>query len=103
MTEDEKINAVKLTPEQQKAFNRMKKAYADFQKLGGILVGNNDSQHALNGLRVSKCVDYYSNHPSDRSNIIALDETRTEYLKINDPFNDASPLVILKESCGGKS
>ncbi|WP_312969039.1 hypothetical protein [Acinetobacter gerneri] len=104
MTEDEKINAVKLTPEQQKAFNRMKKAYADFQKLGGILVGHNEFQHALNGLRVSECVDDYLNTPSDESNAIKLDEIESESLVIEDPFIDASPWVILNdvESCGGE-
>lgn len=103
MKEDEKINAVKLTAEQQKAFNRMKRAYADFEKFGGVLVGHNEFQHALNGLNIYQCVDGYEDEPNDKSNAIRLDETESDSLCIRDPFIDVSPWVILNhvEHVGG--
>ncbi|CCH57721.1 hypothetical protein A323_gp13 [Acinetobacter phage AP22] len=95
MTHDEMIEKLKLTPEQQKAFNRMKKALKDFEKAGGMLLGNNDCQYALNGKNVAGHEDYYK-HEADENISIRLDDTENEYLNISDPYNDASPWVIVK-------
>ncbi|WNA15527.1 hypothetical protein [Acinetobacter phage HFM1] len=95
MTHDEMIEKLKLTPEQQKAFNRMKKALKDFEKAGGMLLGSNDSQYALNGKNVAGHEDGYS-YGIDESTSIKIDDTENEYLNILDPYNDVSPWVIVK-------
>ncbi|WP_236452258.1 hypothetical protein, partial [Escherichia coli] len=68
----------------------------DFEKAGGILIGNNDSQYALNGKNVAGHEDYYGHNPDESTNI-QLDETECDYMKIRDPYNDASPWIIVND------
>ncbi|WP_109391854.1 hypothetical protein [Proteus cibi] len=44
---------IEMTPEQQRAFNRMRKAVKDFKKAGGRFYTVLDSIHGLNGNYVS--------------------------------------------------
>lgn len=94
MNKDQMIDKLSLTPEQQKAFNRFKKALKDFEKAGGMLLGSNDQQYALNGRNVEGHEDYYEHHP-DESKSIRLDEALLDCVHIRDPYNDASPWVIV--------
>lgn len=94
MTNEDKIKKLKLTHEQQKAFNRMKKALDDFKKAGGVLVGSNDFQYALNGFNFMGAHDHYSNNCE--KNYISLDDADMDSIQIKDPFNDAPPYIEVK-------
>lgn len=94
MDKDEIIDKLKLTPEQLKAFKRMKRALSDFEKLGGKLIGNNDLQYALNRKYFVEACDSYSNIPNAPH--ILLDEAKLHSLVINDPYSDSPPYVVVR-------
>lgn len=53
---------IEMTPEQQKAFNRMKRAANDFKKLGGMFYTVLHKVHGLNGEYVESIeADYMGN------------------------------------------
>ena len=91
MTNEEMIEKLKLTTDQKKAFNRLKKALKDFESVGGVLVGNNDQQYALNGCNYVNAYDSY-NH-GDSENRILIDDAELDYVKIPDSFSDSSPYI----------
>lgn len=89
------INALELTPKQKEAFQRFKLALKDFRKAGGMLIGSNDCQYAVNGRNVIKHCDSYSNYPAEGTAIL-LEDSGCDSAKIGDPYSDASPWVVVR-------
>lgn len=60
MTEQEKIEALQLTPEQNKAFKKMYKAFVECERLGIKFIGEEHAHYALNGhnLAGDRCYDF---------------------------------------------
>lgn len=94
MTEQEIRDKLKLTKEQEKAFVRMKRALRDFENAGGRLVGSNEFQYAMNG---EYFVDAHDSENSKLENYISLDDAELDSIRIQDPFNDASPYIEVRE------
>lgn len=93
---EEKIEKLKLTQDQQKAFNRLKRALKDFEKAGGLIVGSNEFQYAMNGYNVYSHCDSYEQTP-DKELSIKVDDANLDCVVILDPYCDASPWIILNE------
>lgn len=95
MNEDEMRDKLKLTPDQKRAFNSLKRSLKDFESLGGVLVGSNEFQYALNGVNFVDAHDYYQNDLEE--NYIRLCDADLESIIIRDPFNDAEPYIEVRE------
>ena len=95
MTEQEMIDKLRLTADQKRAFNRLKKALKDFEDAGGILVGNNEFQYAMNGQYFICSHDSYENDKLE--NYIELDGAGLDYVIIRDSYSDSAPYIEVGE------
>ncbi|MBH9740014.1 hypothetical protein [Vibrio navarrensis] len=91
------LKRLKLTPEQQKAFNRMKKAHADCKKLGVHFEMNSETVIALNGKHIESVSEGISEQFADNEIELQDSENETNTFYLTGTWVDVDVCIKVKD------
>ena len=92
LTEEEKVALLELTVEQEKAFNKLQKAFKECDKVGIKFVGVEEFHYAFNGKNLESSRDYDNDLSEDEVDMDWVESAPSFVL--SDPYINVS--VALK-------